>query len=238
MRQPTRGLPNLPELDRPPKRWQRRVVVGFLALSLTASVIGNTLTPVLLRESPLLLLGIQSSYAQMALASVRVEALTFVLLAGFRRWAGDLIAFSAGRVLGVEVLDWYRRRSGSKVRLPTQLNDRWWWARDAAVVLIPHSLFSAFFGVVKMPIRRFVILKGIGSFLVVTVMWYLMRVAGLPVDTATTFVETNAVVLTVGAVSVGGGWWLWQQRSGGQRPRNRPDPAPEPSPEREETPDT
>ena len=201
------------ELIAPRAPWERRLVLALLAAAVVASVVGNTMTPVLFRESPVGLLAVLSSYAQMALASARIDPVTFVIVAGTRRWIGDLIAFAGGRVLGGEVLAWYTRRSGRMLILPARLNERWWLARDAAVVLIPHVAVSALLGVAGMPWRRFAVLKLIGSVSTVVVMWYVAGVVHLPLSWAADFVEANAVMLTVVATLVGGAWWAWQRRT-------------------------
>ena len=201
------------DLIAPRAPWERRTVLALLAAAVVASIVGNTMTPVLFRESPVGLLAVLSSYAQMALASARVDPLTFVVVAGARRWIGDLIAFAGGRVLGSEVLAWYTKRSGRVLVLPERLNQRWWLARDAVVVLVPHVAISALLGVAGMPWRRFAVLKLVGSVLTVMVMWYVAGVVHLPLAWVADFVEANAVVLTVLAALAGGAWWMWQRRT-------------------------
>lgn len=195
--------------------WERRTVLALLAISVVASVVGNTMTPVLFRQSPVTLLAVLSSYGQMALASARVDPVTFVVVASARRWVGELIAFAGGRVLGGEVLAWYTRRSGAAPKLPQRLNERWWLARDAVVVLVPHVALSALFGVAGMPWRRFAALKLVGSVLTVVAMWYIAGAVRLPLSVVADFVEANAVVLTVVAVAAGTTWWAWQRRASG-----------------------
>ena len=201
------------DLIAPSAPWERRIVLALLAVTVVASVVGNAMTPVLFRESPVGLLAVLSSYTQMALASARVDPVTFVVVASARRWIGEMIAFAGGRVLGGEVLAWYTKRSGRMLVLPERLNERWWLARDAAVVLIPHVAVSALFGVAGMPWRRFAVLKLVGSVLTVVVMWHLAGVVHLPLSWAADFVEANAVGLTVLAAVVGGAWWVWQRRT-------------------------
>jgi membrane protein DedA with SNARE-associated domain len=197
----------------------RRAVLGLLGLSVAAGVVGNVFMPLLLRRSPVLLLAIQSSYAQMGLASSRLDPVTFIAVAALRRWIGEVVAFAGGRVLGTQVLDWYQRRGGRRWRPPEALHTTWAPARDLAVVLLPHPLLSAFLGTAGMPPRRFVVLKLLGSVLTVALFWSLAGVAAVPLTTAADFVEGNARRLTLVAAGVGVIWLAWQ--------RTRPVPAAE-----------
>lgn len=199
-----------------PPTWQRRTVLALLGASLCAGVIGNALTLVLLRESPVALLVVHASYPQLALASVRLEPATFVAVAAVRRWLGEAVFFAAGRVIGTEVLAWYARRSGKPLRLPYRLNHRYALVRDAAVVVLPHPLLSAFFGVVGMPWLRYLVLKLVGS--IVTVAAFLYAAGFLPLEMAADFLEANAVVITVFGLVLAFGWWRWQRRTNGAGP--------------------
>jgi membrane protein DedA with SNARE-associated domain len=189
----------------------RRVVLVLLGLSVAAAVIGNALLPLLLRRSPTLLLAIQSSYAQMALASARIDPVAFVVVASLRRWLGEVIAFFGGRVLGADVLQWYQRRGGQTVRLPAGLAKRRSPLRDAIVVLVPHPLLGALFGIGGMPPVRFVLLKLLGSVLSVMVFWVAAGAASGPLTTAAAFLDANVAVLTAVGI-VGLGIWLWRRR--------------------------
>lgn len=200
-------------VDARPQPWQRRLVLTLLGVSLCSGVIGNALTLVLLRESPVALLVVHASYPQMALASVRLDPLTFVAVAAVRRWLGEAVFFAAGRVIGTEVLAWYAQRSGRTLRLPHRLNHRYALVRDAAVVLVPHPLVSAFFGVTGMPWLRFLVLKLVGSVLTVAAFWY--GAGFLPLEMAADFLEANAVAITVFGVVLALAWWRWQRRANG-----------------------
>lgn len=192
--------------------WQRRIVVALLAASFAAGAVGNALTPVLLRESPIALLAVHASYAQMALTSARIDPVTFVALVALRRFVGELVFFAGGRVLGAELLAWYADRRGKPLRLPNQLNHRWWPVRDAAIVALPNPAVSAFFGAVRVPWWRFTVLKLVGSVVTVAAMRSVLdNVRG--VEKIADFVEANAVVITVIGLLAAFGWWRWQRRT-------------------------
>lgn len=186
-------------------------MVALLAASLCAGVVGNALTLVLLRESPVALLVVHASYPQLALASVRLDPVVFVAVAGVRRWLGEAVFFAGGRVIGTEVLAWHARRSGKPLRMPSRLNHRYALVRDAVVVLLPHPLLSAFFGVVGMPWLRYLALKLVGSVVTVAAFWY---AAGfLPLEIAADFLEANAVAITLIGLVAAFAWWRWQRRA-------------------------
>lgn len=193
--------------------WQRRTVVALLAASLCAGVVGNALTLVLLRESPVALLVVHASYLQMGLASVRLDPVTFVAVAAVRRWLGEAVFFAAGRVIGTEVLAWYARRSGKSLRMPYRLNHRYALVRDAVVVVLPNPLLSAFFGVVGMPWVRYLVLKLVGSVLTVAALFYVTGFVQLPLEVAVDFLEANAVAITIIGAVAAFGWWWWQRHA-------------------------
>lgn len=196
-------------------RWRRRMVLSLLVALLGAGAVGNALTPMLLRESPALLLAVHSSYPQMGLASVRLDPVLFVAVAGLRRWVGEMVAFATGRVFGAEALAWYAdRRGGRRPPLTDRLHGPWASLRDAAALLVPHPLVSAVLGAVRMPPLRFAVLKLVGTLLWVTAVWYVSAALDkrLPLSVIADFVEANAVLLTILAVLALVGGWLWQRR--------------------------
>lgn len=192
----------------------RRLALTAIGLSVVAAVLGSVFLPVLLRQSPALLLVVQSSYAQMGLASPRLDPVTFVAVAAGRRWLGEVIAFFGGRVLGADALRWYQRRGHPDLRLPTGLDGRTTMLRDAMVVLLPHPLLAALFGVAGMPAGRYVVLKLLGSVLTVLLFRTAFRAVGAPLSTAADFVTANVALLT--AVGVGtAAVLLWRRRRAG-----------------------
>jgi membrane protein DedA with SNARE-associated domain len=202
-----------PTVQRGSSARRRRLVAALLAASVAMAVLGNAFTPALLRLSPKLLLAVQSSYAQMGLAAPLLDPAVFIALAATRRWLGELVAFCAGRVLGPPALERLTRRTGRLPELPARLRARRSLLRDALVVVVPHPLLSALFGMSEMPARRFVGLKLLGSLLSVTLLWSLAAVAAVPLATAAAFVDTNAALLTAAAVALLAVWWLWQRRA-------------------------
>lgn len=189
----------------------RALVAGLLAASVAATVVGNALLPLLLRTSPVLLLVVQSSYAQMGLAIARLDPVTFVLVASLRRWAGEVIAFAGGKVLGTEALRWYGQRSGRRVPLPSWEGRGARLLRDAVVLLVPQPLLSAAVGVADMPWLRFAVLKLLGSIGSVTLLWYAVTALDLPLEEVADLVEANALALTVVAIVGTAGWLAWQR---------------------------
>ncbi len=189
------------------------IVAALVALSVAAAIVGNAFTPLLLRISPELLLVVQASYAQMALATTRLDPVTIIAIAVLRRWAGEVLAFAAGRVLGPRALAWYARRGHDPLAALEGVDERWWRVRDVVIVLVPQPLLSAVFGVVGTPVRRFLLLKGLGTLWSVTAFVLLVGVVPLPLAAIADLVETNALLLTIVAVVGLGGWLWWQRRA-------------------------
>ncbi len=199
----------------PPQASTRtQAVVGALvALSVAAAIVGNAFTPLLLRISPELLLVIQASYAQMALATTRLDPATIIAIAVLRRWGGEVLAFTAGRVLGPRALAWYARRGHDPLAALEGIDERWWRVRDVVIVLLPQPLLSAVFGVVGTPVRRFLLLKALGTLWSVTAFVLVVRVVPLPLSAVADLVEANALLLTVVAGLGLVGWLWWRRRA-------------------------
>ncbi len=202
----------------PPQASTRtQAVVGALvALSVAAAIVGNAFTPLLLRISPELLLVIQASYAQMALATTRLDPATIIAIAVLRRWGGEVLAFTAGRVLGPRALAWYARRGHDPLAALEGIDERWWRVRDVVIVLLPQPLLSAVFGVVGTPVRRFLLLKALGTLWSVTAFVLVVRVVPLPLSAVADLVEANALLLTVVAGLGLVGWLWWRRRAQGR----------------------
>ncbi|MFO8074549.1 MAG: hypothetical protein R6T85_00310 [Egibacteraceae bacterium] len=199
----------------PAGRRAQAVVGALVALSVAAAIVGNAFTPLLLRLSPELLLVVQASYAQMALATTRLDPVTIIAIAVLRRWAGEIVAFAAGRVLGPRALAWYARRGHDPLAALEGLDERWWRVRDLVIVVVPQPLLSAVFGVLGTPVRRFVVLKGVGTLWSVTAFVLLVGVVPLPLAAVADLVEANALLLTVLA-AVGLAGWAWRRRDAGR----------------------
>lgn len=195
--------------------WQRAAAVGLVVASVAASLIGSVFLPVLLRTSPAGLLAVLSSYPQMALARPRIDPVTFIAVASLRRWAGEVAAFTAGRVLGEDALRWFTRRSSTSVRMPEGVDTRWRLVRDAVVVVVPSPWVGALLGLSGIGWKRYALLKLIGSVASVAVIWWLAGAADGPLDTAAGAVEANALTLT-GALALLAVVWLWAQRRNGR----------------------
>lgn len=194
--------------------WQVRAVGAALSLMVLATVVGTAFAPTLLRWSPVVLLIIQPAYAQMGLALSRVDPVVFVVVAASRRWLGEVVMFAAARVLGPEVSKRLGRRP---VRLPASWDERGWWARDLVAVAVSNPLVSAALGLTRMGWVRFVVLKAVGSVLwVLVVRWAFGRI-GTTAEAATTFVESNARVLTVVTIAAVGLWWVVSRRRDSRR---------------------
>ena len=187
------------------------MVLAAIGVSVAAAVAGNALLPVLLARSPSLLLVVQSSYAQMGLASPRVDPVTFVAVAAIRRWLGEVVAFLGGRVLGADVLRWYQRRNQLDLRLPAALDGRNTVVRDLIVVALPHPLLSALFGMAGMSPRRFAALKLLGSVLTVLLFRAAAGAVDAPLTAAANFVDANVGLLTAAGVLTAA-VLLWRRR--------------------------
>lgn len=199
-----------------PRTSVQAVVLLLLVLSLAAGIVGNAFLPALLRTSPKLLLVVQSSYAQMALATTRLDPVTLLVIAALRRWIGESLAFAAGRVLGPRALSHLRGLSSRPLRLP-RFEGRSWILRDVLIVVFPQPVLSAVFGILPTPTRRFLLLKLLGSFLTVAAYLAVLAAVPLPLAAVADVMEANVAVLSMFGVLGVAGWLWWRHRSAPRR---------------------
>lgn len=203
------------------------VVVPIAVLS-AAGIAAAALTPVLVRDHPLLLLVLESRNRSLLLAGPRVDPVPFVVVGVLRRFASDPFYYLAGRWFGDRAVAWAEDRFGGGRRgasgPPAPLRDaatrlEALFARfaDVLVFLFPGALVCALAGASGMRPRRFVALNLLGSLAVVVALRLVVDAAGGPLAAILDFNDRNAGWLTAVFV-VGTAVWLLSQRRQGRSP--------------------
>lgn len=202
----------------------RAVVVALIGVSVALAVVGNALTPLLLRVAPVGLLALQASYPQMALTSGRIDPVVFVLVAGVRRWAGEVVAFLGARVLGPAVMARLGGRRAAGMRIPTAVRLGGPTGQALLALAVPHPFASVALGLTSMPVARFLVLKLIGSLASVVVIRWLAVAASSPLDALADAVGGNALPLTLVTATLVLGSLLWRRRASSDAAPDAEDP--------------
>jgi len=169
------------------------VVVPILVLS-AAGIAAMALTPILVRDHPLLLLVLESRNRYLLLVADRVDPVPFVVVGVLRRLASDPFYWLLGRWYGDAAVGWAAGRTGGRA-LPLQAR---WFARlaDLAVLVFPGAVVCALAGATGMSARRFAVLNVAGSVTAVLVLRRLAEVAAAPIAALVAFSDANAGWLT------------------------------------------
>jgi membrane protein DedA with SNARE-associated domain len=198
----------------PPDPRRRALLVGVPIVVLSiAGLAAGALTPVLLRDDPLLLLVLESRNRYLLLAGPRVDVVPFVVVGVLRRFASDPFFYLAGRWFGDRAVGWVERQlgGGASVRRVEAL-----FARVAGllVFLFPGALVCALAGATGMRPRRFVALNLLGSFATVVVLRLVVDAAAGPLAAIIEFNDRNALWLTALFVVATAVWVAVQSRQG------------------------
>lgn len=179
----------------------RALVFPLFGLLFAMNAVARALGPLLLRDAPLLLLALQPDNVQLLLVSGKVGALPFVAVATARRFGGELVYYLLGRWYGARALHLLTRWMGGGDRLLARLARLPWWARDLAVLLLPHPPLLALAGMAGMPPRRYALTKLAGTLASVLVARLAAGAAAGPLGAAAAWVEAHAGRLTLAFVA-------------------------------------
>jgi membrane protein DedA with SNARE-associated domain len=180
----------------------RALVFPLFGLLFTMNAVARAFGPLLLRDAPLLLLALQPDNVQLLLVSGKVGLLPFVAVATARRFSGEMVYYLLGRWYGARALRLLTRWTGGGDRLLARLGRLPWWARDLAVLLLPHPPLLALAGMAGMPPRRYALTKLVGTLASVLVARLAADAAAGPLGTAAAWIEANAGRLTLVFVAV------------------------------------
>jgi membrane protein DedA with SNARE-associated domain len=188
------------------------VVVPLVVLSL-AGIAAAALTPLLVRDAPLLLLLLESRNRYLLLVAAKVDPVPFVVVGVLRRLASDPFYYLLGRWYGDRALRWVSRRAGDEGLL-TDVERAFARVAAPAVVLFPGALVCALAGSTGMPPRRFAVLNVLGSVAAVVGLRLLADAAAGPLGAVVGFSDRNAGRLTAVFVLLTLGWLVLERRRG------------------------
>jgi membrane protein DedA with SNARE-associated domain len=193
----------------------RLLVVGVPLVTLSIlGIAAAALTPVLVRDSPALLLVLESRNRYLLLVAAKLSLLAFVCIAVPRRLTSDPFYFLLGRWHGERAVEWAERHhlaSHAMLRSLESMFDRW---GSVLVFLFPGAIVCIMAGTRGMSWVRFLILNVTGSLAVVLGLWWVADRASGPIGRLVAFNDRNATWLTVVIATLVLGWVALSARSG------------------------
>lgn len=200
-----------------PSRRTLALLVAPIAVLITAGTVANALTPVLLKEHPLLLISLEARNRNLLAAASRVDLVPFVVAGVVRRMASDPLFFLLGHLYGDRALRWAERRLGSG-ELLVKATEAWFRRASAVMVFFfPGALVCVLAGVSRMSPRVFLALNFAGTLTAVVVLRLFAHALSGPIEAVLAFNDRNVKWLTlVSVVAVAGVVLLQRSRGGGE----------------------
>jgi membrane protein DedA with SNARE-associated domain len=185
------------------------LLLATVAVLLAATIVANTMWPVILRDHPLLLPALDGRNRYLLLSSAKVGAVPLIVVGVGRRLAGHIVYYLLGHWYGEAALHWATRRSRLWRRVARY---RRILARiaEAAVLLSSSNIARTLAGATGMSAVRFVIFETVGTTLQMIALLVFVRSTGDRVPRAVGLLDSNASWLTMLLVSLCLGWLLWR----------------------------
>ncbi len=141
------------------------LTAGIIAL-VVASNLGNVVWASWAEDRPLGLLALNSSNKYLLITSISLDAVPMVVVATLRLLAPDPIFFAMGWLYGDRALHWARRTFPGSTQLLDQVHQDPRLVHkvlNVLVVVAPNNVVCLVAGVVRFPIRRFIVLNVVGT---------------------------------------------------------------------------
>lgn len=152
--EPPVGLPRDPP-DVPPR--VRRAVLALVAVSAGLGFLGTALSPYLLVEHPLILIGLNPDSRHLVLAANRVELWQAVAVGASRRGLNFIATYGLAGLYGYMLITWIEKK-GSWAAAVTRLLERLYLRLGVwLVVFVPLYWVAALAGVARLGIAKFVV---------------------------------------------------------------------------------
>jgi membrane protein DedA with SNARE-associated domain len=200
----------------------RRIYLAVMVVTTAAAALGTALLPMLLVESPALLLLSAADFRNIALVSTQLDLHTVLAVGLPRRIVGMFGSYGLGILYGRSLLGFAARRLPRVGKFVSALERLFRRFPRATLLLWPAYATSIFAGLARLPLRTFVPCMLVGQVGFVVGAYFLGGTISGPIDAVVEFFkrylwESTAVCATLVAL---------QQLSSYRRRRQRkPEPA-------------
>jgi membrane protein DedA with SNARE-associated domain len=192
---PTGAAP--PARHGPPSALARNLVVGPLILMVIGGYVGGALAPKLLSEHPLMLVALNPSNRNLALAGKLLDAPSYYLVGFVRLWLPDPFFYVLGIWYGDAAIRWMERRSPTYGTMFRQLETWFHKARYPIVMFAPNNPVCLFAGASGMSITGFAIADTIGTIGRLWLFRFFGNIFSTPLDAVLRFISHYRLPLMV-----------------------------------------
>jgi membrane-associated protein len=194
------------------------LLVTPIVVIIAVGTVANALTPLLLKQHPLVLIAGEARNRNLLLAASRVSVVPFVLVGVARRMVSDPLFFALGHLYGDRAVAWIESRLGGGSLLSRVTTEGFRRFSGLMVFLFPGSLVCVLAGASGMRVRTFLALNLAGTVAAVLVLRAFAAVLKGPVGAVQRFNDRYVVLLTVLSVVAVAGWLVWQRWQGDEAP--------------------
>jgi membrane protein DedA with SNARE-associated domain len=187
-----------------PDRRTLVLLVAPIVVLIAVGTVANALTPVLLKEHPLLLIVLEARNRNLLAAANRVDLVPFLVFGTFRRLLSDPLFFTLGHLYGERALHWAERRLGGGDLVVKVTREGFRRASGIMVFLFPGALVCVLAGVSRMRMRSFLALNVAGTISAVILLRLFASVLEAPIEAVLRFNDRYVWWLTgISVVLVG-----------------------------------
>ena len=187
----------------PPPKWVLWLLVGSVAGLYVLGFVTASLTPKLLKDSPLALIALSPRYRNFLLTWNRIDVLPFVVVGTLRLLVSDPIYFLLGRFYGDGAIRWFENSMGGPEGGGRLVRITEGWFKKVSNLLSAFAagpIVCVLAGASGMKPRRFFTLDALGTIVVVVVLRLFGRVLKSPVGAVTRFNAHYWKWLTIAAI--------------------------------------
>lgn len=177
------------------------LLVVPMVLIVTASTVGDALSPTLLADAPLLLVALVPRNRFLVLAAPQLDFVPFFAVGMVRLALTDPLFYLFGRWYGDRAIDWVEKRAGT----PGSVRTLERWFRRAAypvVAVAPNNIVCVLAGASHMPPGWFLLANLGGTALRMGLIWWLGDVFSEPLLDVVEFVNDNRWWFTALTVAI------------------------------------
>ena len=178
----------------------RRLALSAMGLLTLVGLLGTALSPSLVAEYPLTLLGLNPDGRHLVLVAGHVEHWQAILVGAFRRALTVFAMFGVAYVFGHSLLARLDERPPWVRTLVARVESVFARAGLLMVVIAPFFWVAAFAGAARMHWRTFLVAMLPGQFALTSLYLYAGDVFSPYTDGIVAFIADNSVSLTLGAV--------------------------------------
>jgi membrane protein DedA with SNARE-associated domain len=160
------AAPALPPDHPTHPKWLLPTLTAGIVVLVIASNVGNMIWASWVEDRPLGLLALNSSNKYLLVTSVSLDLVPMLVIATVRLLAPDPIFFAMGWLYGDRALHWARRTFPGGTHLLDQVHEDPRLVHKVLNVLVlvaPNNIVCLVAGVVRFPIRRFIVLNVVGT---------------------------------------------------------------------------